>query len=317
MSFSDGVTSRSVMTRLESYLIVANTATTNAATEINGKALSPSMLTRTFFPWKDETVALTSNLPLTSIAGPTAFTMNFGLRGMTGANVTSIAAAINPSYLLQPSAYPGYMLINATSSSEAPVLPFTTTTPFASKCTIKSSWDAGSQGCSATLDPTKVPLDCTFNPCSGGLCDGQHSLSICTHSFVEQSNIMFVDLPPDGKVGAGTLTSCVVSPITTSNGINKDSTCTSAVSSANARVAGDSSSVELPPEALKAFTGSFSHRTAARIGGGLNMANALHRAESAMLGRLSKAKLVVARAKVAAPPADDADDDAARALVFK
>jgi hypothetical protein len=328
VNFYDGVTSRSIMTRLESYLVVANTNVTNLTVALNNKPLAPSMLTRTFFPWRDLTVGMATELPLSTVSGNNSFQFSFAHSGRTGANVTSVTAAIDPAYVLKPTPYGGYPLVNLTATSPLPssplVFPVTASIPVAVKC-VKGGGDAGSASCTATLNPRAVPRDCLFNPCAGGLCDGLHRLTYCTHSFVDPSNPMFAGLAPDGQVGAGTLTSCVVAPITTSNSIVQDSTCVGGVSSAPAaaRLAGPDGAdapapepIALAPEVRSAFTAALgSQRATARANGGVNVANALFKAEAASIGR-NKARLVIAKPKLSTVESN-ADDDAARALVWE
>ncbi len=306
------------MTRLVSHLVVANTRATTKEAAFNGKALAPGMLTRTPFPWKDLTTGMLTELPLTTVAGDSTFQFSFKHSGGSGANVTRISAAIDPSYVLNPTPYGGYSLLNLVSNSPLPssplVYPIETSVPVAMKC-VKSGGDAGSASCTATLNPRAVPRDCLFNPCAGGLCDGLHRLTYCTHSFVDPNDPMFRDLAPDGQVGAGTLTSCVVAPITTSNGIARDSTCTSGVSSlsATSRVAGADGANDAPepialaPKVRSAFTAALgSQRAAARTDGGVNVADALYRAEVVSTGQ-AETQLVVARAQLST--ADRSDDD--------
>ena len=75
MTFFDGITQRSIMTRMSTYVVVANTE----ATDVSSKVLPPSTLTRTNYPWHDEGTNMVSDIPLASKTGNFTLKANFGL----------------------------------------------------------------------------------------------------------------------------------------------------------------------------------------------------------------------------------------------
>jgi hypothetical protein len=200
---------------------------------------------------------------------------------------------VDPAFGLRPVNYPGYTLLNVASNptGDHPTKP--------SACSLGKG-NGGEIACSLTLDPAAVPRNCTFNPCSGGLCDGLHRLMLRTDSLVSPSHPMFVSLPPDGQVGAGTLSTVTIVPFTTKNSV-APSVCTSSLSAASSAplvVADgggfDSATVEaarmqadaqlaasvagLPPDTLSAPQAA---RAAGMPTGAVDAANGLFRAEAA------------------------------------
>lgn len=156
--------------------------------------LAPSVLTRTNYPWRDQNAALATDLPLTAVTGPLTLKANLVQSGRTGANVTGMLVAVDPALLLRPTPYFGAVVangstaFNASADPQAPLAPYVTQSPSV-RCT-KGGGDAGGQACTLTVDPAAAGRNCLFNPCVGGLCDGQHRLVLRTDSYVAPNNTM-------------------------------------------------------------------------------------------------------------------------------
>jgi hypothetical protein len=204
---------------------------------------------------------LNSDLPLGSVTGNFTFKSRHYLTGNTGANLTGIFVAVDPQLAVKPTPDLGYVIRNTGSSPQG--------TPLAvapAGCTLNANGDGAPLTCNTlTLNPSVVPKFCPLNPCDNGLCDGLHRLVLRSDFLVSPSNPIFQGLPPDGQVGAGTLSTVLVVPIVTVNNIVKNpSACPAAAAPAAAlAMAPRSSAVSLVHEDVADAAVSFAAPSAA------------------------------------------------------
>lgn len=209
----DGVANRTVTARSNSWLVVAN----YGASDISGRALPPSSTTRTVFPWYDTHAGLLNALPEAPVTGPWGLGVKHWLGAKTGANVTGLYVALDPDFQAQ-TPYPGHPLLSiASNPSGDPINPFMIEAP-PSKC-IATPGDGGALKCYFIMNPASVPTDCARNPCVGGLCDGPHRLVVRTDSLVAKDDTSLLGLPPGGPLNGGVVSSALVVPFRTANGI--------------------------------------------------------------------------------------------------
>ncbi|KAI8473243.1 MAG: hypothetical protein J3K34DRAFT_519093 [Monoraphidium minutum] len=222
VTLDDGVTSRWIEARAESHMVVQN----NIATTLN-KALPPAAISRTIIPWKDTRTAMTTALPLAPVTGNLEFGTKHSLGGKIGVNVTGVFIALDPALTAQPPSLGHVILSAASDAAGGPA------SPPPAGCTQNAAGDGFPLTCAHAFNVSEVPLACPINPCAGGLCDGLHRLVIRTDYLVAASNPLLEGTPPKGRVGGGTLSTVVVVPIVTSNGIQRnDALCPAALAPA-------------------------------------------------------------------------------------